>query len=299
MNKRILIAGGSGLLGSAISRQATAIGWECFLLSRKPGPNRIQWSPQESKIGQTDLQFFDAIINLAGENVSEGRWTEDRKEAIYKSRLDATLTLESYLRRGLLKTDCYIGASAMGIYGHHGITKLDENTAIEINDDWFIRTVVDWEKAHQKIAQLGIRTVMFRIGLVLGKEGGALFEILQKAKPGVLPVFGSGRQIWSWIHIEDMARMFIFAIEHPVSGIYNAAAPNPVTNKELIQAIGKYIRPKKLIAPVPKFVLSAVLGEMHRVLFDSTHMLSAKIEKEGFTFRYPDIDEAVQDLVAK
>ncbi len=297
MNKRILIAGGSGLLGSAISRQASALGWECFLLSRKAGPKRIQWSPGESKIGQTDLQFFDAIINLAGENVSAGRWTEDRKQAIYKSRLDATLTLESYLRTGLLKTDCYIGASAMGIYGHHEDSKLDETTPIDIKDDWFIRTVVDWEKAHQKIAQLGIRTVMFRIGLVLGKEGGALFEILEKAKPGILPVFGSGRQVWSWIHIDDMARMFIFAIEKPISGIYNAAAPNPVTNKELIQTIGNYIRPKKLIAPVPKFVLSVVLGEMHRVLFDSTYMRSDKIEKEGFQFEYPTVDKATQDLL--
>ena len=286
------------MIGRAISRHASMLGWDSFILSRKGGLNRIQWLPDQSKIELTDLQFFDAIINLAGENVSEGRWTEDRKEEIYKSRLDATLTLESYLRRGLLSTDCYIGASAMGIYGNRGKDHVDETTAIQMNADWFIRTVIDWEKAHQKIAQLGIRTVLMRIGIVLGNEGGALHEILEKAKPGILPIFGSGRQIWSWIHIEDLARMFIFAIESSsVSGIYNATAPQPVSNKELIEAIRKYIRPKKLVAQVPKFMLSILLGEMHRVLFDSTYMISDKIEKAGFLFDYPTIDKAAADLL--
>ncbi|MDQ3017773.1 MAG: NAD-dependent epimerase/dehydratase family protein, partial [Bacteroidota bacterium] len=215
MKKRILIAGGSGLIGNAIVKAASPMGWECIILSRTAGPGKIQWSPADSAIDLDETQEFDAIINLAGENVSEGRWTEKRKEEVYKSRMNSTETLISFLKKGLLKTQCYIGASAIGIYGNRDEHSITETTPVQQGQDWFIKTVMDWEQKHEEIAALPIRTAMFRIGIVLSGEGGALNEILKKAKPGILPVFGSGNQIWSWIHISDLVKMIMFAIEHP------------------------------------------------------------------------------------
>ncbi len=294
---RILIAGGSGLIGTAISNVATAKGYDILLLSRHEGSGRIRWSPGEKKIELSSPMTFDAIINMTGASLSEGRWTAEKKKEIIDSRLLSSATLEAYLREGLLKTNMYIGASGIGIYGDRGDEIITEDSPIDPGDNWVIKLVMDWERSHFEIAKLGIRTAVLRTGIVLSREGGALYELLEKAKLGVFPYFGNGKQFWAWIHILDLVNMILFIIENQkANGIYLGTSPNPVSNHNLVKTFNQYLKPKRIVASVPQFVLSILLGEMHSVLFESCNAIPERIVEEGYHFRYPTIQSAAEDL---
>ncbi|HUR31911.1 MAG TPA: TIGR01777 family oxidoreductase [Saprospiraceae bacterium] len=298
MEKEILIAGGSGLIGTALQEHAIELGYRVTLLSRKAGDNRIKWDPEAGTIDLPVKMRFDAIINLAGASLSEGRWTAKNKQGIYQSRIKSCRTLENYLFDGRLSTDVYVGASAVGIYGDMGDADVDEQTKVAKND-WFSKTVIDWEIGHRRIETLEIRTIIVRIGIVLSTKGGALKEILQKVSLGIIPYFGNGKQFWPWIHIDDLVRMIFYCIDHAeIHGTYLAAAPYPATNKKLIKTINSYLKPKKLIVSVPRFILKLMLGEMHRVVFDSCKSNSKKIIAAGFQFKFPTIDEAAKEIIS-
>ena len=300
MKKRLLIAGGSGLIGTALLKEDLLKEWEITILSRQSGPGKLVWDPSRSYIDFEGRLSFDAIINLAGAPISEGRWTEKKKKEIFQSRIDACHTIEKYIMEGRLFTTDYLGTSGIGIYGDRGNEIVNENTPIDHTESWMVKTVIDWEKAHQKISFLGIRTIIIRIGFVLSVEGGALKEILNSPGFGVLAYFGDGQHIWSWIHIADLTKIIAFCLDHShVNGTYIAASPNPVTNKSMIKTINHYMSPKRLIAPAPKIILSLILGEMHNMLFESCHASSEKIQKEGFAFKFPQIDEALRNLLLK
>lgn len=294
MKKHLLIAGGSGLIGSVLSRNAAAQEWEVTILSRTPGPGIITWDPDMGIINLQGKIKVDALVNLAGTSISDGRWTESRKQAIYESRMKSCRTLENYLFDGRITTDVYLGASAIGIYGDSNQEKVNERTQIK-KDNWFTNLVVEWEKCHKRVEALEIRTLILRIGIVLSKEDGALREILKSAPFGILPLFGSGKQIWSWIHIDDVAAMILYCLDNnKISGIHLATAPEPVAYKTLINALNDHLR--KIIAPVPKFMLSIILGEMHRVVFDSCNAPPQKILQSGFKFEYETIEEALESI---
>ena len=296
MKKKILITGGTGLIGTALKEKAISQDWEVTLLSRQPGPGRITWNPEKGTIDLPYKMHFDAIINLAGTSLSQGRWNEKRKKEIYDSRIKSCRTLESYLYDGRLSTDFYLGASGIGIYGDNGVKEINEKTTYSAKD-WFVKTVVDWEKEHHRVAALDIRTVIIRIGIVLSHEGGALQEILKKSRFGVLPYFGNGRQIWPWIHIDDLTSLIFYCIGNSnLEGIFLGVSPDPVTNKKLIQTINAHSASKKIVLGVPRFVLAIVLGEMHRVLFDSCNAIPQKALHSGFQFAFPTIAEAAKDL---
>lgn len=299
MQKKLLIAGGTGLIGSALKEHAITKGWQVTLLSRQAGHERIKWDPAKGSIDLPVKIHFDAIINLAGASVSEGRWTEERKKEIYDSRIKSCRTLENYLYDGRLNTHFYLGASGVGFYGDRGLSEVNEKTPVHAKD-WFTNIVLDWENEHHRIAALEIRTIIIRIGIVLSLKGGALKEILQASRLGVIAYFGNGRQIWSWIHIDDLIAIMFYCIDHPhISGICLGTAPNPVSNKKLIRVIHDYMTPKKIIAGVPRFVMALILGEMHRVLFDSCDAKPKKLLKNGFQFSFPTIHEAAKDLASK
>src|SRR5687768_10772986 len=230
MKKQLLIAGGSGLIGKALQKEAHSRNWDVTILSRQPGKDRIVWNPAMGTIDLPAKMHFEAIINLAGASISEGRWTETRKKEIYDSRINSCRTLENYLYDGRINTDIYIGSSAIGIYGDLGSTEVTETTPIKAKD-WFVKTVIDWEKAHMRIAALEIRTVIIRTGIVLSADGGAFKEIFKTSRWGVLPYFGNGRQIWSWIHLRDIAGIMFYCIDlKDLHGIFLGTAPHPVTN---------------------------------------------------------------------
>jgi uncharacterized protein (TIGR01777 family) len=300
MTKRLLIAGGSGLIGTALLKEDLLKEWEITILSRHSGPGRLVWDPSGSYIDFEGSLSFDAIINLAGASISEGRWTEKKKKEIYQSRINACHTIEKYILERRLFTNVYLGASGIGIYGDRRSEIVNENTPIDHLESWLVKTVVDWESAHQKISLLGIRTVILRIGFVLSVDGGALKEILSSPGFGVLAYFGSGKQIWPWIHIEDLTKTIAFCLDHPhVSGTYIAASPHPVTNKSMIETINHYMSPKRIVVPAPKIILSIILGKMHTMLFESCNASSEKIQKEGFVFHFTQIDEALKNLLLK
>lgn len=299
MKKRLLIAGGTGLIGQAIQKEAVLNGWDCFMLSRTPGRDTFSWDPERGTIDLKSKMHFDAIINLAGTSLNKVRWTTERKKEIYESRIKSCRTLENYLFDGRLNTDVYVGASAVGIYGDKGSEEITEMTPVK-PDDWFTKTVLDWEKAHQRMEALEIRTLIFRFGLVLSHQGGALDEILKQTKFGVIPFFGSGRQFWSWIHIDDLSRMILHCIDRPdLTKIFLCTGPVPVTCQVVIKKINEFLTHKKIPVGVPKILMKMIIGEMHRVLFDSCNANPQKILKSGFEFSYPSVSEAVQDLVAK
>ncbi len=298
MNKRLLIAGGSGMIGTAVAQEARREGWEVIILSRNPGPGIIAWDPSQGTIDITENQNFDAIINLAGSPIAKSRWTKKNKKEISQSRLNACHTLETYLLEKRITTGFYLGASAIGIYGDKDAEEVNEQTPIKPHDDWFVQTVIEWENAHNRITALGIRTAILRIGIVLSAGAGALKEIINTPGFPVLSYFGDGDQTWPWIHVSDIARMALFCNDHPsISGTYLATSPNPVTNKYFTQTINKFISPKRIIVGVPKIIMSIILGEKHRVLFDSCNAISEKIQKEGFVFRFTKIEEAIKNLL--
>lgn len=300
MKRRLLIAGGTGLIGTAIRQQAEKDGWEVLLLSRRAGASIIRWDPVSEWIDLTQPMDFDAIINLAGSSLAEGRWTSERMRDIRDSRKQAASTLEKYLADGMLRTSVYIGASAIGVYGNHGDKLVNEDTPVGYGLDWLADTVIDWEAAHQRIERLGIRTLMFRIGLVLSRQGGALKAMLRLHWMGIIPYFGSGKQLWSWIHIDDLAASMLWAIDQPnLKGVCLAIAPSPVTNASLSKTIARTLWPRRIALPVPAFILSILLGRMHHMLLDSMRGHPSKLLKYGYSFRYPMIRDAMQSLLGK
>jgi uncharacterized protein len=298
MKKKLLIAGGTGLIGTALQNAAVLKDWELTILSRQPGPGHIVWDPQKRSILLDGHQSYDAIINLAGTSIAGSKWTDERKKDIRESRINASRTLEKYLSDGKLKTSLYVGVSAVGIYGDSGLDPVDEETTIQASGDWMAETVVQWEAGHKRIEALGIRTVILRIGLVLTPKGGALKEILQTAPFGFLTYFGKGQQIWPWIHMDDLIRIFQFSLEQEnAHGTYLASAPHPVSNKELANAAAKQYSPHRIVMSAPEFALALMLGEMRQMLFQSCNGNPKRLLKEGFIFRFKTIDEAMADLI--
>lgn len=300
MKKQLLIAGGSGLIGSAIREKALQEGWEVTLLSRTAGPGRIEWDPREGIIHLEESKTFDAIINLAGSSIAGGRWTRKRKKVIVDSRVQACSALQKYLQAGQLRTGIYIGASAIGIYGNKQNEPVDEITPVGPADDWMSSTVREWEAGHGSVEALGIQTIVLRIGIVLSMKGGALPEMLKTASIGILGYFGTGLQFWPWIHIDDLVRIFLQAAgdEH-MRGLYFVGSPNPVTNKQITIAAARAYTQHRLVIPVPVVMLTLLLGEMRQMLLQSCNGRPTRLLKEGFKFHFSSIDEAMQDLIRK
>jgi hypothetical protein len=232
--------------------------------------------------------------------VAEKRWTKKRKEELLNSRTQSSDLLAKTLKENRGKVKAVISVSGIGWYGPD---KEAQKSFVEIDpahDDFLGTTCLQWEASIDPVAELGIRLVKFRTGIVLSNEGGALKEFKKPLKFGLAAVLGSGKQIISWVHIDDVCRMFLHALEHEkMNGVYNAVAPNPVSNKELTQKLAKKMKGRFFItAPVPSFVLKLVLGEMSIEVLKSTRVSAAKIQRAGFQFLYPTIDAALTALVS-
>jgi uncharacterized protein (TIGR01777 family) len=298
MKKHMLIAGGSGMIGSALRKEAILMGWEVSILSRTKGKDVIIWDPEQTLIHLPSPHFFDAIINLAGASIAGGRWTVKRKTEILQSRIHACKTIEQYLRDGRLQTNVYIGASAVGIYGNSGSEAVDEQSEIATTSDWMALTVQAWEAGHSKIAALGIRTIILRIGIVLSNRGGAFQEIMKSTRFGLLTFFGTGDQIWPWIHIQDLIHIILTGLNDPqMKGMYQASAPNPVSNKKLTYAVKNQLRFPRIMIGIPLWILSLVLGKMHQMLMQSCNAIPTRLIQAGFEFKFSTIQNAMKDLI--
>ena len=304
----ILITGGTGLVGRALCKALQERGYDIIILTRKiksiahsPQPaDRIrydEWNVDAQIIDKDAIAKADYILHLAGAGVAEKRWTKKRKKEIIDSRVKSGQLIVESLRNIPNKVKAIIAASAIGWYGADPVVpnpdpfKEDAPADKEFLGD----TCRQWEQSIEPVAQLNKRLVKLRIGIVLSKEGGALKEFIKPLKFGVAAILGNGKQMISWIHIDDLVSMFITSVEHEkISGVYNAVAPAPVSNKELTLQLAKSKMKFYLPFYVPSFILKLMLGEMSLEILKSATVSSAKIQQAGFSFRFPDIKTALQ-----
>jgi len=292
--KKILITGGSGLVGKKITALLERKGYEVAWLSRNPDKYKqksFAWDVEKQTIDPEAVLWADGIIHLAGEGVADKRWTAERKKAILQSRTQSTGLLKQAIDKSEKKPEVFVSASAVGYYGFNTSNTLMEENG-KAGNDFLAQVVVAWENEVGKIADYGIRTVMLRIGIVLDNKGGALVEML---KPPVAAPLGNGQQWMSWIQIDDLARMFLFAIENKeISGIYNAVGPNPATNAELTKAAAQKVSKIYAGIGVPGFALKLILGEMAQMVLGGNKVSAKKIQNAGFSFRYPTLELALE-----
>jgi uncharacterized protein (TIGR01777 family) len=292
--KNILITGGSGLVGKQLTALLEQKGYEVAWLSRKPQQRTyFLWDVAKQELDPQALEWADAVVHLAGEGVAEKRWTAERKLAILRSRTESTALLHRAIEQATHKPSTFISASAVGFYGFDtGAALVVENSPS--GKDFLAEVVLAWEKEVKKIEVLPLRCVILRIGIVLDAKGGALAEML---KPPVAAPLGSGAQWMSWIHVEDLVRLFVFALEKTtLQGIYNAVGPHPATNQQLTKEAAAAKGKAYVGIGVPGFALKLFLGEMAAMVLGGNRVSSQKIQKAGFEFEFPELKQALKDI---
>lgn len=299
---KVLITGATGLIGQKLTKLCHQKGWAVNYLSTsknklqdKKGYKGFYWDPKNGEIDDLALKGVDAIFHLVGASIAE-RWTSSYKKEIVSSRVNTTKLLFEAIKKGNYPIKKIVSASAIGIYPTSFTNYYNEDFK-EVNPSFLGEVVNKWEHEVDAFSSLDIDVVKLRIGIVLSEKAGALTKMMQPIKYGVGSVFGNGKQWQSWIHIDDLADMFIFVMEKDISGVVNGVAPNPVTNEELTKAIAKQVKSPLILPNIPKAVLSLILGEMHIILFESQRVCSKKIEKLGFAFKYPNLKPALEDLL--
>jgi uncharacterized protein (TIGR01777 family) len=300
MSQKVLITGGTGLIGTRLAEMLIDAGYEVALLSRTPSQSRyrsFRWDPQHGTIDEAAVPYADYIINLAGSSVSDGKWTDERKRDIMTSRLGGTGLLTRELAKGHHHVRAFLSASAIGIYGDSADRLVTEETVAAPADDFLADVAHQWELAVQPVVDMGIRTVIIRIGIVLSTQGGALPPMARPIKLMAGAPLGSGKQYMSWIHLDDLCRLFMQAVEEPQwQGTYNAVAPNPVTNKEFTEALAEVMHRPLVLPKVPAFGLKLVLGEMSEIILASQRVSADKVLSTGFRFEYPDLKPALRSF---
>lgn len=293
--KKIVIAGGTGLVGQALSKRLNELGYEVYILSRKKNPQGFLWNPSQHYIEEGALDQTFAVINLAGAGVANQFWTPKRKKIITDSRVFAAETFEKAFEKASNRPEVYLSAGAIGYYGNRGEEWLRESD--QSGSDFLAKSCVAWENAVQRLKKFSIRLTQFRIGIVLSALGGAYKKIHLPYQFGCAAYFGNGNMWYSWIHIQDLVEMMIHALENPkIEGIYNAVAPYPVTNKELVIAMKKEGSRPAILCPIPSLLLKLIIGEMSAVILSSARISSEKITATNYKFSYPSIDLAMKEL---
>jgi uncharacterized protein (TIGR01777 family) len=298
---RILISGASGLVGGALARALRADGHAVARLVRRGGAaadGDVRWDPQTATIDTAAMEGVDAVVHLSGASIAGGRWTPARKAALRSSRVDSTRVLVDAIAQMRKKARVLVCASATGYYGDRGDEVLTE--ASEPGADFLALLARDWEAEAARASAAGIRTVMLRFGVILDAKGGALPKMQLPFRLGVGGRIGSGRQWLPWIALEDAAGVARAAIaDERFEGPVNATAPAPVTNSEFTRIVARVLR-RPAIFRVPEFVLRAMLGEMAQpLLLASTRAVPEKLMKMGYAFRFPELEPALREILAK
>lgn len=300
---KVLITGATGLIGTELVSLLLQNGISVNYLttSKKKIVNELNyngfyWSPEQGLIDENCLMGVDSIINLAGANIAK-RWTNSYKQEIIESRLLSSALLFKALKNNPNQVKQIVTASGTSIYPNSDTIIYDENST-QVNDSFLGNVVVKWEESTDKFASLGLKVCKLRTGIVLSTKGGALVEMLKTIKLGLGSAFGSGKQIQSWIHIHDIAALYLFAIKNDLEGVYNAVSPSPVTNQELTFTIAKVLKKPLFMPNIPKFVMKLMLGEMHELLFENRNLSAKKIEEKGFEFKYKTIDKALINILS-
>jgi uncharacterized protein len=299
---KVLVTGATGLIGSEICKLLLQNGIKVNYLttsknkiSQEQNYNGFYWNPNTGVIDENCFLDVTTIIHLAGASIAK-RWTPAYKEEIIESRVLSSNLLFKTLKNNPHQVKQFISASAIGIYPDSLDNFYDEDFK-NFNNSFLTNVVVKWEEAVNQIERLNIIVCKIRIGLVLSNKGGALAEIVKTTKLGLGAAFGSGKQLQSWIHISDLANIFIFAAQNNLKGVFNAVAPQPVTNKVLSQETAIALQKPFFLPNIPKFFMKIVLGEMHTLLFESQNVSSNKIQQQGFVFKFNNIKNALANLL--
>jgi uncharacterized protein (TIGR01777 family) len=297
----ILVTGSTGLIGSALVTALTSQGHRVSRLVRSKsnlGNRDTYWDPGAGELNSAPLENLDAVVHLAGENIAGGRWTAERKARIRGSRIQGTRLLCQTLAQLGRPPKALVSASAVGYYGDRGEEILTEESPPGSN--FLAGVCADWEAATEPAAQHGIRVVTARFGVVLSPAGGALAKMLTPFRMGAGGIVGCGKQYMSWITITDLVGAIIHALKtDSLQGPVNAVAPNPVTNAEFTKTLGRVLG-RPTVLPMPAFAARLAFGEMaDELLLASAHVVPAKLLASGFVFRYPELEPALTNLLAK
>lgn len=299
---KILITGATGLIGTELVALLLQNGVTVHYLTTskkkietQPNYHGFYWNPNQGIIDENALMGVGSIIHLAGATISKG-WTAKYKQEIIESRILSSNVLFKALKAHPNEVKQIVSASATGIYPTN-FTKLYTEDETDVDESFLGKVVMKWEESINKFKLLNIKVAKIRIGLVLSDKGGALPEMLKPIKIGIGSPFGSGKQVQSWIHIHDLVEMYFYAVQNELDGVFNAVAPNPVTNKKLTQEIASVVNKPLFMPNIPKFFMALILGEMHTILFASQNVSSEKIESEGFVFKYKQLDKALKNIL--
>ena len=299
---RVLITGATGLIGQEIVKlchekdiKVNYLTTSKSKIVQEENYKGFYWNPKAKEIDADCFKGVDAIVHLAGATVSK-RWTPSYKKEILSSRTETTALLVNTLRELTHTVKQVVSASAIGIYPDSLINYYDESHN-EISSSFLGQVVSVWEQASDEFSKLNITVSKIRIGLVLSNKGGALMEIVKPIKFGLGAAFGNGKQWQSWIHIHDLANLFLYVLQNNLSGVFDGVAPNPTSNSELTKTAASVLHKPLFMPNIPKFFMKLVLGEMHILLFESQRVSSKKIADEGFLFKFNYLEPALNNLL--
>lgn len=297
---KVLISGGTGLVGKRLTELLSQQEYEVTHLSRSKGDGKqktILWNPENMQLNASKIAEFDYIIHLAGAGIVDKPWTDQRKKVILESRSKSAELLQKAIAQNAKKPLSFVSASAVGFYGFETSEHIFKETDVP-GSDFLADTCLAWENSVNRIADLGIPTAKIRIGLVMAAEGGALKEIAKPIKMGLGAVLGSGKQYMPWIHIDDLCRLFIFAMEKKLEGAYNAAVPSDkqVNNAVFTKQLAKTLKKPIILPAIPAFVMKVILGSRALLVLKGSRVDSTKIQKAGFKFKFTELKEALAEI---
>lgn len=299
---KVLVTGATGFIGLRVVKQLLKAGDEVVVLTRNVAKGAIKLGSQCQYFQWLDtntlppLEAFDGVdgvINLMGEGIADKRWDEEQKKRIYDSRIIGTRNLVEAMKASKSKPKVLISASGVGVYGNRGDEDITEESTTA--EDFLAKVCKDWEAEAFKAKDAGIRVAVLRTGVVLGRGGGALKKMLPIFKLGAGGPVGSGEQYMSWIHVDDMAAMYIEGLKNSsIEGAYNGTAPYPAKNKDFTKALGRALH-RPAFMPAPAFALKVVFGEMSQVLLEGQRVLPVKFKQADFRYKYPTLEMALKE----
>jgi len=293
----VLISGITGLIGRALAGQLATAGHRVAGLSRARGTDNLHWDPETGELDVAQLEGFDAVVHLAGESIASGRWTASKKAHILDSRVRGTRLLAEALAKLPQPPSVLVVASAIGYYGHRPGEELDEASAP--GDGFLAEVCRQWEAAADPAREAGMRTVHSRFGMVLSPKGGALKPLLLTARLGLAGPIGHGKQVWSWVALDDVAGALVHILSTPgLAGPVNLVGPTPIAQREFAATLASVLR-RPAVMPLPAFAARLVLGQMaDELLLPSQQVRPAKLDASGYPFRFPELEPALQAMLA-
>lgn len=299
---KVLVTGATGFVGKVVVRQLLEAGEQVVVLTRNIPKAALtlgsqceyfQWADTNELPDVAAFKGVDAVINLMGEGIADKKWTDEQKKIIYNSRINGTQKLVEVISKLEKKPSVFVSTSAIGIYGNRGPEELTEESST--GSDFLAHLCKEWEKEASKVKEHVKRLILIRVGVVLGHNGGALKKMLLPFKLGLGGPLGSGNQYMSWIHVEDLAGMYVEALKNEsLNGIFNGTAPYPATNKEFTTTLGKTLK-RPTVLPAPAFAIKAIFGEMSTVLLDGQKVLPKKFKDINYRYRYPTLEMALKE----